>query len=144
MPQSRLLFSEGHPRWRRADHRVLRLRLRRVLADAGWSGEPARSQERVVRIETLRALVELQGPILTEEELSYLGKQYPRCPGRESWDVREYARNTADGAREYRVIRGSSGQDVYRSVGRDRATAVRTALNELESQEKAAPLSGAG
>ncbi len=97
-----------------------------------------------MRIETLRALVELQGPILTEEELSYLGKQYPRCPGRESWDVREYARNTADGAREYRVIRGSSGQDVYRSVGRDRATAVRTALNELESQEKAAPLSGAG
>jgi len=97
-----------------------------------------------VRIETLRALVELQGEQLTEEELSYLGKQYPRCPGRESWDVREYARNIADGAREYRVIRGSSGQDVYRSVGRDRATAVRTALNELEAQEKAALLSGAG
>ncbi len=97
-----------------------------------------------MRIETLRALVELQGPILTEEELSYVGKQYPRCAGRDPWDVREYARSTGDGAREYRVIRGSSGQDVYRSVGRDRATAVRTALNELESQEKAAPLSGAG
>ena len=98
-----------------------------------------------MRIETLRALVELQGPILTEEELSYLGKQYPRCPGRESWDVREYARNTADGAREYRVIRGSSGQDVYRSGDRDRATAVRTALNELESLERPRPpLSGGG
>src|SRR5439155_12551743 len=52
---------------RRADHGVLRLRLRRVLADAGWSGEPARPQERVVRIETLRAPGERQGPSLTGE-----------------------------------------------------------------------------
>jgi len=49
--------------------------------------------------------------------------------------VREYAAATGNGAREYRVVRGSSTQDVYRSHERDHATAVRAALNELESQD---------
>ena len=50
--------------------------------------------------------------------------------------MREYVRPTALGAREYRVVRGSSVQDVYRSAERVRAAAVGTALNELESQER--------
>ena len=39
----------------------------------------------------LRALVELRGAVLTEEELSHLGERYPRCRGKGHWDVREYA-----------------------------------------------------
>jgi len=50
--------------------------------------------------------------------------------------VREYARRTGVGAREYRVVRGSSIDAVYRSAERVRATAVGTALNELESRER--------
>lgn len=83
----------------------------------------------------LRAHVELQGAILTAEELSHVGKCYPRCPGKEHWDVREYSSAAALGAREYRVVRGSSTQDVYRTTERGHATAVREALNELESQD---------
>ena len=83
----------------------------------------------------LRAHVELQGATLTAEELSHVGDCYPRCRGKDLWDVREYASGTPFGAREYRVVRGSSTQDVYRSTERDHATAVRSALNELESQE---------
>jgi hypothetical protein len=83
----------------------------------------------------LRAHVELQGAMLTPEELSHVGEVYPRCRGKDHWDVREYASVTALGAREYRVVRGSSTQDVYRSTERDHATAVRAALNELESAE---------
>jgi len=85
----------------------------------------------------LRALVELQGAVLTDAELSHMAESYPRCPGKEHWDVREYARASTAGAREYRVVRGSSVQDVYRSVERVRATAVRTALNDLEFQQNA-------
>lgn len=96
-----------------------------------------------MKIEALQALMELQGAGLTGEELSYVGEWYERCSGTDHWDVREYARSIGDGAREYRVIRGLGGQDVYRSGDRDRATAVRQALNELESLEKSA-LSGAG
>jgi len=96
-----------------------------------------------MRIEALQALMELQGAGLTGEELSYVGEWYGRCLGTDHWDVREYARPSGEGAREYRVIRGLGGQDVYRSGNRDRATAVRTALNELESLEKP-PVSGAG
>jgi len=40
------------------------------------------------------------------------------------------------GAREYRVVRGGSVQDVFRSAERVRAAAVGTALNELESQDR--------
>ena len=83
----------------------------------------------------LRAHVELQGTVLTAEELSHVGECYPRCRGKDLWDVREYASVTALGAREYRVVRGSSTQDVFRSTERDHATAVRAALNELESDE---------
>ena len=57
--------------------------------------------------------------------------------------MRAYAAPTGVGAREYRVIRGSGGQDVYRSSDRERATVVRTALNEFESLEPPA-LSGVG
>ena len=83
----------------------------------------------------LRALVEMQGSVLTEEELSQMAECYPRCRGKEHWDVREYVRFTNVGAREYRVVRGGSAQDVYRSVERGRAAAVRLALNELESRQ---------
>jgi len=83
----------------------------------------------------LRAHVELQGAVLTAAELSHVGECYPRCRGKDHWDVREYASVTGIGAREYRVVRGSSTQDVYRSSERDHASAVRAALNELESQD---------
>ncbi|HYT05987.1 MAG TPA: hypothetical protein VEM13_14005 [Gemmatimonadales bacterium] len=84
----------------------------------------------------LRLLVEVQGTALTEDELSHMAECYPRCRGHEHWDVREYARPSGVGAREYRVLRGSSVLDVYRSADRARASAVRTALNELEAQEQ--------
>src|SRR2546422_423319 len=83
----------------------------------------------------LRAHVELQGASLTAEELSHVGECYPRCRGKDHWDVREYASVAGIGAREYRVVRGTSTQDVYRSSKRDHASAVRAALNELESQD---------
>ena len=82
-----------------------------------------------------RAHVELQGAILTPEELSHVGECYPRCRGKDHWDVREYARVTGIGAREYRVVRGTSTLDVYRSTEREHASAVQAALNELESQD---------
>src|SRR2546427_12698844 len=83
----------------------------------------------------LRAHVELQGASLTAEELSHVGECYPRCRGKDHWDVREYASVTGIGAREYRVVRGTSTLDVYRTTERDHASAVRSALNELESQD---------
>jgi hypothetical protein len=81
----------------------------------------------------LRAHIHVQGVPLTEDELS---KLWVSCLGYEAtgrWQVREYARVTGVGAREYRVVRGSSIRDVYRSPDRRRATAVGTALNELET-----------
>lgn len=84
----------------------------------------------------LRALLGLQGTILTDEELSGTADGYHRCPGKERWDVRQYARGAGPGAREYRVVRGSSVQYVYRSAERERATAVGSALNELESERR--------
>src|SRR5712691_7580697 len=75
-----------------------------------------------------RAHVELQGAILTPEELSHVGECYPRCRGKDHWDVREYASGTGVGAREYRVVRGTS-------TVREHASAVQAALNELESQD---------
>ena len=83
----------------------------------------------------LRVLLGLQGEVLTDEELSHTAECYVKCPGKEHWDVREYAQRTGLGAREYRVVRGSSVQHVYRSAERVRAAAVGSALNELESQE---------
>jgi len=84
----------------------------------------------------LRVLLGLQGTVLTDEELSHTAECYPRCGGKQHWDVREYARRTGLGAREYRVMRGNSIDAVYRSAERVRATAVGTALNELESREQ--------
>jgi hypothetical protein len=81
----------------------------------------------------LRVLLGLQGAVLTDQELADLADCYPRCGGKGQWDVRQYVRRTGVGAREYRVVRGSSAQDVYRSAERVRATAVGTALNDLES-----------
>lgn len=92
--------------------------------------EPSDFQSRV------RVLLGLQGAVVTDEELSHMADCYPRCRGTEHWDVRQYVRRTGVGAREYRVVRGSSIEDVYRSAERVCATAVGTALNELESQEK--------
>jgi len=83
----------------------------------------------------LRALVGLQGVVVTDEELSHVADCYPRCTGTEHWGVRQYVRRTGVGAREYRVVRGTGSEDVYRSVERARADAVGSALNELESQE---------
>jgi hypothetical protein len=92
--------------------------------------EPSDVQNRV------RALLQQHGAVLTDEELSHVADGYARCRGTEHWDVREYARRTGLGAREYRVVRGSSSDDVYRSPERVRAVAVGTALNELESEER--------
>jgi hypothetical protein len=86
----------------------------------------------------LRVLLGLQGTVLTNEELSHTAEGYAPCRGKEHWDVREYARRTGVGAREYRVVRGSSIEDVYRSAERVPAAAVGSALNQLESQEKSA------
>src|SRR2546428_13468843 len=86
----------------------------------------------------LRVLLGLQGAVLTDEELSHMADSYPRCPGKEQWDVRQYVRpHTGGGAREYRVGRGSTVHDVFRSTERERAAAVGTALNELASQARA-------
>jgi hypothetical protein len=82
----------------------------------------------------LRALMEMDGTVLTEDELSRMAASYPRCRGQDLWEVREYARITTLGAREYRVVRGKSVQDVYSSFDGLREAAVRTALNDLESQ----------
>ena len=90
----------------------------------------------------LRVLLGLQGAVLTDEELSHTAACYARCRGKEHWDVREYARRTGAGAREYRVVRGSSIEDVYRSAGRVRAAAVGMALNKLESQERSGKAPG--
>lgn len=83
----------------------------------------------------LRTQAELEGAILTEEELSHVADSYPRCRGKEHWDVREYARFATAGGREYRVVRGSGVQEVFCSVERDRAAAVQAALNDLEAQQ---------
>ena len=73
------------------------------------------------------------GVVLTERELSNLTERYPLCGGKSSWDVRVYARFTGKGAREYRVVRGSSVLNVYRSDEPASAAAVRAALNALEA-----------
>ncbi|MGH7675972.1 MAG: hypothetical protein ACREMV_11940 [Gemmatimonadales bacterium] len=84
----------------------------------------------------MRVLLELQGAALSDPELSHMAQQYPRCGGKGHWDVREYARASGLGAREYRVLRGSGVQEIYCSDERASASAVRTALNELESQQQ--------
>src|SRR5437016_9773377 len=83
----------------------------------------------------LSVLLGLQGAVLTDEELSHTTERYPRCRGKEQWAVREYVRRTGVGAREYRVVRGSSIEDVYRSVERVRAAAVGRALTSPNPRE---------
>ncbi|MGH7699072.1 MAG: hypothetical protein ACREMJ_00910 [Gemmatimonadales bacterium] len=85
----------------------------------------------------LQALLEAGGTVLTEAQLARMAEWYPKCPGKDAWDVREYASSSGLGAREYRVIRGTSVQEVYRSPDRGSAAAVRAVLNELDSQQKA-------
>jgi hypothetical protein len=101
-----------------------------VMADTTF--EPGDFQSR------LRTLLGLQGAVLTDQELSQMAECYPRCRGRDHWDVRQYVghKGMGVGAREYRVVRGGSVQDVFRSAERVRAAAVGTALNELESQDR--------
>lgn len=82
----------------------------------------------------LAGLAEVQGAVLSADELAAVGESYPQCRGKDHWDVRAYAGPTGAGAREYRVIRGTGVQDVYRSPDRQRADAVRAALNDLESE----------
>lgn len=82
----------------------------------------------------LRVLLGLQGVTLSESELSYLADHYPRCTGKEHWDVREYATRSGLGAREYRVVRGNGVQDAYCSTDRASAAAVRAVLDDLETQ----------
>ena len=83
----------------------------------------------------VESLLEREGVVLTDRELTRMAERYPRCRGRDAWDVREYARSARPGAREYRVMRGTSVEDVYASVERATASAVRTALNELDYQD---------
>ena len=73
------------------------------------------------------------GVVLTDRELARLSEQYPLCGGKSPWDVRAYARSKGRGAREYRVVRGTSVLNVYRSDEPESAAAVRTALNALEA-----------
>jgi hypothetical protein len=81
----------------------------------------------------LQHMLELDGTTLTDGQLARLAERYPRCAGTDTWDVREYAQNRALGGREFRVVRGTSIQDVYASDERPTAAAVRAALNELET-----------
>jgi hypothetical protein len=84
----------------------------------------------------LRVLLGLRGAVLTDDELSQMAESYPRCGGKGPWDVRQYVARGGAGAREYRVVRGTSVQDVYRSAERLQADAVGTALNELEAEQR--------
>jgi len=84
----------------------------------------------------LRVLLGLRGAVLSDDELSQMADCYPRCGGKGPWDVRQYVARGGAGAREYRVVRGTSVQDVYRTAERLRADAVGTALNELEAEER--------
>ena len=81
----------------------------------------------------LRDIAGFAGAVLTEEELSHIAERYPHCPGKDPWDVRAYAWAGTVGGREYRVVRGGSTQEVFRTHERDRADAVRMGLNELEA-----------
>jgi hypothetical protein len=92
--------------------------------------EPDEFQDR------LRALLGLHSPEFTDEQLARMADRYQLCTGKERWDVRQYAGRSGIGAREYRVMRGTGVQDVYRSAERGRADAVGAALNALESESK--------
>ncbi len=84
----------------------------------------------------LRARLGGQGVEFTDEELARMADRYRLCAGKERWDVRQYVGRTGVGAREYRVVRGTGVQDVYRSTERGQADAVGAALNAVESEGK--------
>src|SRR5260370_17374528 len=86
--------------------------------------EPGDFQSRV------RTLLGLQGAVLTDQELSQMADSYPRCRGKEHWDVRQYVghKGMGVGAREYRVVRGGSVQDGFRSAERVRPPPLGTPL----------------
>src|SRR5213079_2149884 len=86
----------------------------------------------------LRVLLGLRGAVLTDDELSQMAESYARCGGKGPWDVRQYVARGGAGAREYRVVRGTSVQDVYRCPDRLQADAVGTALNGLEAEQRSA------
>src|SRR5689334_3376698 len=84
----------------------------------------------------LRTLLGLRGAVLTDDELSQMAESYASCGGKGPGDVRQCVGRGGVGAREYRVVRGTSVQDVYRSAERLQADAVGTALNELEAEQQ--------
>ena len=84
----------------------------------------------------LRALLGVQSLEFTDEELARMADRYRLCTGKERWDVRQYAGRAGMGAREYRVMRGTGVEHVYRSVQRAQADAVGAALNALELEGK--------
>jgi hypothetical protein len=84
----------------------------------------------------LRVLLGLRSMELTDEELARMADRYRMCTGKERWDVRQYAGRTGIGTREFRVMRGTSIEDVYRSTQRVQADAVGAALNALEAEDK--------
>jgi hypothetical protein len=83
----------------------------------------------------IEGLLQREGVVLTDREMSRLTERYPLCGGTDPWDVRAYARHARPGAREYRVLRGRGVWDVYASVDQAHAAAVRSALNELDDQD---------
>ena len=66
----------------------------------------------------LRALLGLRGAVLTDDELSVMAESYARCGGKGPWDVRQYVARGGAGAREYRVVRGTS--EIGRASCRER------------------------
>src|SRR5438046_10712230 len=83
----------------------------------------------------LRAHVELQGAVLTAAELSHVGECYPRCRGKDHWDVREYASGPGSGAGESRVVRGTSTGGARRSPGAEDARAGPASQNDAAAQD---------
>lgn len=82
----------------------------------------------------LRILLGLRSMELTDDALARIADRYRLCLGKEPWDVRQYAGHTGVGAREFRVMRGTRIEDVYRSTQRAEADAVGAALNALEAE----------
>lgn len=87
----------------------------------------------------LRLLAEFANVELSDAELSQITERYASCPGEDPWEVREYVRQGADGAREYHVVRGAGARDVYTSIERARADTVRVALNGIEARQASNP-----
>ena len=83
----------------------------------------------------LRVLLGLRSVEFTDEELARIVDRYRPGAGKERWDVRKYAGHTGIGTREFRVVRGTRIEDVYRSPQQVLAEAVGAALNALEAED---------